>query len=165
MSKVHIASTPVPYTYSLRVLLSFTKGEAKVLKVTRVAMRALAAPSNPPQENSSGFWFEVRDGEGKLLYHRPFPHGDLESTEVFEDPQKGAIRRVPVKDSERKIELIVPDMTASAEITVHGPRVAADRMKPSAMLVRYSMENLRKQALGGERSQGGGQKDSTGGAR
>jgi hypothetical protein len=165
MSKVHIASTPVPYTYSLRVLLSVTKGEVKLLKVTRVAMRALAAPSSPPQENSSGFWFEVRDAEGKLLYHRPLPHGDVESVEVFDDPQKGKIRRVPVKDSERKVELIVPDLTTSSQLTVHGPRLAADRMKPSAMLVRYSIENLRKQASGEEPSHGGDQKDSTGGAR
>ncbi len=165
MSKVHVASTPVPYTYSLRVLLSLTKGEVKLLKVTRVAMRALAAPSSPPNEKSSGFWFEVRDAEGKLLYHRPLPHGDLESAEVFEDPQGGAIRRIPVKDSERKIELIVPDLTSSSELIVHGPKVAADRMKPSVMLIRYRMEDLRKQALGGDRSQGGGQKDSTGGAR
>jgi len=116
MSQVHIASTPVPYTHSLRVLLSLAQGEVKVLKVTRVAMRALAAPPSPPQENSSGFWFEVRTADGKLLYHRPLLHGDVDSVEVFDDPNGGAIRRVPVKDSVRKVELIAPDMTGAAEI-------------------------------------------------
>jgi hypothetical protein len=164
MSQVHIASTPVSYTHSLRVLLSLANGEVKVLKVTRVAMRALAAPPNPPQENSSGFWFEVRSGDGKLLYHRPLPHGDVESLEVFDDPEGGAIRRVPVKDSERKVELIVPDMREAAELTLHGPKHAAERAKPSLVLDRFSMDELRERALGRGGNESG-KTDSTGGAR
>lgn len=165
MSKVHIASTPVPYTHSLRVLLTIARGQVQILRVTRVAMRALAAPSHPPQENSAGYWFEIRDTEGKLLYHRPFPHGDVESIEVFDDPDGGTIRRVPATDAERKVELIVPDLATSSEITVHGPRTAAERTRPSAMLVRYSMADLRKRASGGQASQTGQEKDSTGGER
>lgn len=164
MSKTHIASTPLPYTHSLRVLLSLAQGEVKVLKVTRVAMRALAAPASPPQENSSGLWFEVRSADGKLLYHRPLPHGDIESVEVFDDPKSGTIRRVPVKDAERKVELIVPDITGAAELTVHGPKRAAERMKPSLLLNRFSMDTLRQQALPAAGNDSG-KRDSTGGAQ
>jgi hypothetical protein len=164
MSQVHIASTPIPYTHSLRVLFSLANGEVTVLKVTRVAMRALAPPPAPPQENSSGFWFEVRDKEGKLLYHRPFPHGDLDSVEVFDDPEGGTIRRVPVKDSERKVELIVPDIPGAAELAVHGAKHPTERRKPSLVLDRFSMDELRERALGRGGNEAG-KTDATGGAR
>jgi len=121
MSKTHIASTAVSYTSSLRITISLSSGKVEVLKAARVAMRVMAPPPSPPSENGAGYWFEVRDKDGNLLYHRPLPHSDLSSIEVFDDPKGGTIRRVTVPESERKIDLIIPDFPNAVEFTLHGP--------------------------------------------
>jgi hypothetical protein len=148
MSETHLGSAPVPYTYSLRVTLSFASGKVKILNARRVAMRALGSPPTPPAEDSSGFWFEIHDEDGKLLYHRPLPHGDLDTVEVFDDPKGGTIRRVPVSNPERKIDLIIPDIPDATEFTLHGPKRPEERMKPSTVLERQPMERLRDLAQG-----------------
>lgn len=148
MSKNHIGSRGAGYTHSLRVTISLASGAVKVLKAKRVAMRAVAPAPSAPTEKSSGYWFEVRDKKGKLLYHRPLPHGDPESVEVFDDPDGGTIRRVPSSKTEHKIELIIPDFPDSAEFTLHGPKTRAERAKPSSVLHRLAMEQLRDLALG-----------------
>ena len=137
-----------PYTHSLRVTLSLVSGKVNVLKATRVAMKALAPPPSPPPKKGSGFWFEIRDKDGKLLYYRPLPHGDPDTIEVFDDPEVGTIRRVPVRNPERKIDLIIPDIPGAAEFTLHGPKRKSERMKPSSVLDRRPMEHLRYLAQG-----------------
>ncbi|MBZ5512246.1 MAG: hypothetical protein LAN70_13910 [Acidobacteriia bacterium] len=164
MSKVHIASSTAGYTHSLRVTISLASGTVKVLKAMRVAMRAVAPPPSPPTEDSSGYWFEIRDKNGKLLYYRPLPHGDPESIEVFDDQKRGTIRRIPATKPERKIELIVPDFPDAAEFTLHGPKIRADRTKPSAVLNRLPMEHLRGLAQG-KAATDGGPSHERGGAR
>ena len=149
MSKLHIGSASTPYTHSLRVTLSLGSGKVAVLKALRVAMKAPAPPASPPAKNGSGFWFEVRDKDGALLYHRPIPHGSLDGIEVFDDPQGGTIRRVPVAKPDPQIELIIPDLPAATEFTLHGPERLSERRKPSAVLDRRQMEHLRSLAQDG----------------
>lgn len=149
MSKMHVGSTAATYTHSLRVTLSLAAGMVEVLKATRIAMRAPASPPSPPDEKASGLWFEIRDGKGELLYHRPLPHSDIDSVEVFDDPKGGAIRRVPVASRARKIDLIVPDLAGAAEFTLHGPEPRAERMRPSVVLDRRPIESLRVLAARG----------------
>lgn len=152
---VQIAS-PVPaYTHSLRVSISLTSEKLNLSKVIRVWMRAAAPPPAPPTENSSGYWFEVRAKNGTLLYYRPLPLGDVESIEVFDDPQGGTIRRVPSSEPERKLELVIPDLPDAAEFTVHGPNTRADRGKASSVLFRVPMEHLRALASGKTAADGG----------
>jgi hypothetical protein len=152
MSKMHIASTAVPYTHSLRVTLSLAKGKVQILNATRVAMRAPGAPPSPPTRDSSGFWFEIRDKEGKLIYYRPLPHPDLDSLEVFDDPEGGTIRRVPASPSEIKIDLILPDLPQASEFLLYGAERSADRYRPSVELDRKSMDSLRETAQRGQQS-------------
>lgn len=135
------------YTHSLRVTISLAQGKVQVLHAMRVAMKALAPPPAAPTKESTGYWFEVRDQEGKLLYHRPLPHGDMESVEVFDE--EGGIRRVASSNPERKIDLIIPDFPHAAELTLHGPARREERMKPSAVLNRVPMEHLRSLAQSG----------------
>ena len=148
MSNLHIGSAPAPYTHSLRVTFSLGAGQVTVVKALRVAMKAPAAPPSPPAKNGSGFWFEVRDKDGGLLYHRPIPHGGFDSIEVFDDPKSGAIRRVPTAKPNPQVELIIPDLPGATEFTLHGPERLADRRKPSAILDRRQMEHLRSLAQG-----------------
>ena len=164
MSKAHISSTAVPYTHSLRVTLSLGRGSVTIQKVTRVAMRAPAPPPTAPAENASGFWFEVRNGKGEVLYHRPLPIRDLDSVEVFDDPKGGTIRRVPSTKAERKLDLIVPDLADAAEFILHGPASAAEQRKPSKVLDRQSFQALRRLAQG-RATPGNESKDDKGGAR
>lgn len=144
MSKTHYGGQPLTYSHALRVTLSFASGRISELKATRIAMRVPATLETPPPENGAGYWFEVRDAGGRLLYCRPLPHGDPGSIEVFDDPEGGGIRRVPVARRETKVDLLVPDFPEAAEFTLHGPERPADRRKASAVLGRRPMDQLRQ---------------------
>lgn len=150
MSRVHVASVAVPYTHSLRVTLSLSlkDGKVQLLQAVRVPMRALASPPSPPAKEGSGFWFELRDAHGKVLYHRPLPDPDFASVEVFDDPKSGSIRRVPTKRSETKLDLILPDLPQAAEFVLYGAATSADVQKPSKPLDQRSMDSLREAAQG-----------------
>ena len=145
MSELHVASVPVPYTHCLRVSLSLANGTVQIMKVTRVAMRAPASPATPPSRGSSGFWFEVQDGKGKLLYHRPLPSTHLDSLEVF-DEKTGGIRRVANTKGTARLELILPDIPQGAEFVLHGAASPSDRLKASTVLDRRPMDKLREAA-------------------
>jgi hypothetical protein len=70
MSTVHSAQ-PTSYTHTLRITFAYDGPKLEIKRVQRVAMLAPAAPPTSPAENQTGYWLEVCDREGALLYHRP----------------------------------------------------------------------------------------------
>ena len=82
---------------------------------------------------------------------------------VFDDPDGGTIRRVPVAGGPRKVELIVPDLPDATEFTLHGPEAHGERRKASVVLDRRAMGDLRDRAQGKPGT--GGSTTKTGGAR
>lgn len=156
MSSLHIASRPVPYTNSFRITFVAEPGKVEVASVARVAMRALASLPPPSGESHSGFWFELRGDKGDLLYHRPIRDPLPDSVEVFDDPQGGTIRRVPTTRTRAKFDVIAPDLPGAAEFTLHGPAGGGPeaRRRPSGVLIRRSMDELRKAAAAGEGAKG-----------
>jgi len=61
---------PSSYTHTLRITFAHDGPKLEITNVQRVAMRAPAALP-PAGDNQAGYWLEVRDSKGALLYHRP----------------------------------------------------------------------------------------------
>jgi hypothetical protein len=143
MSSHHIGSEPLSYTHCLRVTVTVDGDGATITDVRRVAMRAPASAPGSPVADQSGMWFELRSDEGEVLYHRALRTPHLDSVEVFDDEETGAIRRVPTSVERAKFDLIVPDLADAAHMDLYGASDTAEKHLPAVLLLRAPIQQLR----------------------
>lgn len=152
------STRPTPrYTHSLRLTFTYKGGDARLARVERVAMLAPAVVTPPPERDQAGYWIEVRDSAGKLLYHRPL-HDPMRATvEVFGEEPGDPIYRQPNKSPEGEFEVIVPDLPDAARFSFNGPPSSAKTPGTSSKeLVQHDFAELRRldvnRPRGGEQS-------------
>jgi hypothetical protein len=140
----HLAAVAPRRPLTLRVTIAYDGERLSVQSVQRVAMITPPAVTPPPREGAAGFWFEVRDANGQLLFHRvlhdPMPQ-DLES--FSEDGQ--TITRHPRPRERGTFEVLVPDVPGAQSFALWGavtpPGLAPARSRP---LVTTSFDDLRR---------------------
>jgi hypothetical protein len=121
-------------------------------------MRARAPVGPPPEADTAGEWFEVRDASGELLTHGLLHDLMPQTAEVFGDEPGEPIYRVPISRPSGEFELIVPDLPGAARFTLHGlvrrAAAGAEAAGPSALVLDYDFTELRRmdvnQPEGGE---------------
>jgi hypothetical protein len=152
MSTHHVASVPVPYTYSFRLTFQIQESHVELVALQRVAMRALASLAETSGEPHVGFWFELTDEKGAVLYHRTLRDPLPEGIEVFDDEKGGKIRRVPNTRKAAKFDMIVPDLPAAADFILYGTHGKPEEARrASRQLARFPLPELRKRAVEQER--------------
>ncbi|HVJ50825.1 MAG TPA: hypothetical protein VM689_00075 [Aliidongia sp.] len=152
MSTHHVASVPVPYTYSFRLTFQIQESHVELVGTQRVAMRASASLPGAPGEQQVGFWFELRDEKGAVLYHRALRDPLPEGIEVFDDEKGGKIRRAPNTRKEARFDMIVPDLPAAEDFILHGTHGKPEEARrASRQLARFPLAQLRKLAIEQER--------------
>lgn len=152
MSMVDSAQ-PVSPTHTLRVTFGYDDSKLEIARVQRVAMLAPAAATAPPQENQQGYWLEIRDGNGALLYHRPIHDPMRRDVEFFGEAPGDPMRRHPATTRHGEFEVLVPDLPGAQTFRLHGP-VAEARATvearaasaPSTTLSEHSFDDLRQLA-------------------
>ena len=143
MMSHHVGSEPSAYSHCFRVEVTVDGDGARVTNVQRVAMRAPASAPEAPADDQTGMWFELRDTDDRVLYHRPLRTAHLDSVEVFDDEETGTIRRVPVDRPQAKFDLIVPDLGEASQLALYGGRDTAERQRSSERLLHVDMSELR----------------------
>ena len=146
MTQVHRAQT-IPYTHALRITFAYENSNLQITSVTRIAMR-VPAPSTPaPQEGQVGSWFEVRDGKGTLLYHRPLHDPMRLDTEIFGDKPGDPLRHVPARHTKGEFEVLAPDLPDAEQLRLYGPRTSQrEGLSPSTVLSQHRFVELRRMA-------------------
>ena len=149
MSTVHSAQ-PISYTHTLRITFAYDGPKLEIKRVQRVAMLAPAALSTSPAENQTGYWLEVRDREGAILYHRPMHDPLHRHIESFGDAPGTPMRRHPANTTKGEFDVLVPDLPGAQTFCLNGPsadtRAAApsDSLSaPSGSLGEHSFDELR----------------------
>ncbi len=136
-------SRPAPYT--LRLTFAYDQDQIRLIRSQRVEMIAPPSVTPPPQANQAGYWFEVRDSNGNLIYHRVIHDPIRTDLEVFSDDPTQSITRIPNPNPRGEFTLLVPDLPAANSFTFHGvPPQAKTPFAPSQELLRYSFDELRK---------------------
>jgi hypothetical protein len=141
MSNAHTAQ-PISYTHTLRITFAYDGPKLEIIRVQRVAMRA---PATTPttQENQAGYWLEVRDGNGALLYQRPIHDPMRRDIESFGDAPGDPMRRHPATATKGEFEVLVPDLPGAQTFRLHGPPAEARAtFPPSALLSEHSFDDL-----------------------
>jgi hypothetical protein len=109
MSTAHTAQS-ISYTHTLRITFAYDGPKLEIIRVQRVAMRAPAAATPPPQENRAGYWLDVRDGDGAPLYYRPIHDPMRRDIESFGNAPGDPMRRHPATSTKGEFEVLVPDL-------------------------------------------------------
>ena len=142
------------YTHTLRITFAYDGPNLQIARVKRVAMRAPAAAAAPPQDNQVGYWLEVRDADGKLLYHRPIHNPMRRDIESFGHEPGAPLRRHATTADKGEFEVLVPDLPGAQSFRLHGPgetpptaaMAAHTAASPSTVLTEHSLDELRRRA-------------------
>lgn len=157
MAQIHHAQ-PASYSHTLRVTFAYDEDKLHIVSVKRVAMRAPAPATPAPQEGQSGYWLEVRDANGALLYHRALHDPIRQDIEAFGDKPGDPIRRVPAHHPKGEFEVLIPDLPQAADFVLHGPPAGQPTAR-STVLARHGTAELHRMAGGGS---GGNQSGTQG---
>jgi len=142
---------PSPYTHTLRITFAHDGPKLEIKHVQRVAMRAPAALA-PASDNQAGYWLEVRDGKGALIYHRPIHDPLRHHVESFGDAPGAPMRRHPATTDQGEFEVLVPDLPDAQTFRLHGPSAApptaaaATLAMTAGALSTHSFDELRTRA-------------------
>jgi hypothetical protein len=142
------------HTHSIRLTFAYSGDDVRLVRTELVAMISPGIATAPPEGDQAGYWIEVRDAGGNLLYHRPLHDPLRRSVEVFGDEPGDPLYRSGTPATEGEFEVIVPDLPHAATFLLHGPPPEADSPHAASReLVTHGFDELRQGPGGdGERS-------------
>jgi hypothetical protein len=76
--------------HTWRLAFAYDGDKVDLVRAERIEMIAPPVVTPPPEANAGGFWLEVRDKQGNLIYHRPLYNPLRRHVEHFGDKADGA---------------------------------------------------------------------------
>ena len=151
---------PSSYTHTLRITFAHDGPKLEIARVQRVAMLAPAAAAPPAGDERAGYWLEVSDSKGALLYHRPIHDPTRRHIESFGEAPGAPMRRHPATTDPGEFEVLVPDLPDAQTFRLQGPpaaptaAAATTLARTAGVLSTHSFDELRARA-GRNGGQGG----------
>ncbi|MDQ6907015.1 MAG: hypothetical protein M3176_09315 [Chloroflexota bacterium] len=125
---------------TLRLTFEYAGRAVRLVSRQSVEMVTPAPNPTPISEGQTGFWYELRDHAGRILYQRALHNPIRFDVEVFSNDPKEPIHRRPVDNPRGTFELLVPDTLEGDTVVIfsspHDPERAAE---PAVELSRVSL--------------------------
>lgn len=99
-----------------RLRLRWAGNQWETLADITLDRKTLRQSSVLPSGHRGGFWYELRDARGGLLYWAQASNPFAPSVELFEPD--GSIQRVPIRREEAFIEVLIPDLPEAAQLQI-----------------------------------------------
>lgn len=132
-------------SFTLRLTFAYDSTSIRLINSQRVEMIAPPAVTPPPQAGQAGYWVELRNAQGELLYHHPLSSPLQVDHEVFSNDPKQPLMRVPIPNPQGQFTVLVPDLPGTAAFILNGPPTgAASQFEPSKELLRLSLDQIRR---------------------
>lgn len=136
-------------SYTLRVTFTYRGRLVRFAGSQRVAMTSPPSLTSTPEKEQSGYWFEARNADGALLFHRALHNPVRSDVEVHSKDTQHSMTRIPVSEPEGRFEVLVPDLPDARTFILHGTPVdALSPSAPSRELLRLDFDELRKPGTG-----------------
>ncbi len=129
---------------ALRLTFAWQGAQVRLVGSERVAMIAPGSLTTPPEPGQTGYWFEVHDATGRVIYRRPLHKPIRTDVEAFSPDTQPSIARVPVATSEGRFTLLIPDTADGQTFALHGPSDPARADEPAGELLRLDVDALRR---------------------
>jgi len=133
-----------PPTHSLRVTFAYRGNDVHIVGSDRVAMIGPPAVGAAPRDGQTGYWLQIADASGRVLWHRALSNPVAIDVEAFPGEPGRSITRVPVATIEGRFTAIVPDVPGGADLSLHGPPDARTPDAPARGLLQVPLDALRK---------------------
>ena len=141
---------------ALRLTFTYEGTQIRIAGSERIAMIVPAAIATPPQRGQSGYWFEIRDAAGRIVYHRPLHQPVAVDAEVFSPDPRQSIARVPSARREGQFTILIPDSADARTFELYGPADPAHPELAATALLRTDVDTLRRMKPPPAPSGGGG---------
>ena len=126
---------------TLRLTFSYEGGTVRLVSQRSVEMITPPTSPTPIHEGQSGFWYELRDRSGRILYQRAQHNPIRVEAEVFPENQTEPIRRVPIRHPHGTFDLLVPDLDEGDTVVLYNsPLDPAESAAPASELVRFRLK-------------------------
>lgn len=127
----------------IRVTIAYDRVDLRVVGRKQVAMKALPSNSLEPVQDRSGFWFQVEDAGGRVLYRRIMASPiRLDAETPSGDPDR-PLRRVPLANVSGTFFILVPKLPRARTVRVFSsPLEPEERMLPAAEILRFPLHPL-----------------------
>jgi hypothetical protein len=129
--------------FALRLTYRYDGDNVSLARRERVQMIAPPAGRTPPVAGeNSGFWVELRDANGRVLYHRVL-HNPIPFVAEVHSPE-GTIRAVSAPPGRGEFQVLVPDLPDGAAAVLYGSPLDTRRaLEPARELVRVALGDER----------------------
>jgi len=129
---------------AIRLTFSYQGSQIGLLGAETIAMTVPASSPLAPQPGQTGYWLEVHDAAGRLLYHRPLHNPIAIDVEAFSQTPGASIARVPRAASEGRFNVLIPDTGDARSFTLRGPADPTRSDEPAQELLRIDVDTLRR---------------------
>jgi hypothetical protein len=129
---------------ALRITFSYQGAQIRLLGVEKVPMTVPASSALAPQAGQTGYWLEVHDAGGRLVYHRPLHNPIAMDVEAFSPTPGASILRAPRAVHEGRFTVLIPDSDDARSFALHGPADPARPDEPAQELLRIDVDTLRR---------------------
>ena len=141
---------------ALRLTFTYEGTQLRIAGSERIAMIVPAGIATPPGHGQSGYWFEIRDDAGRLVYHRPLHQPIAVDAEVFSPDPRQSIARVASSRREGQFTILIPDTQDARTFALYGPADPARPELAASPLLRADVDTLRRMKPPGAGSGAGG---------
>jgi hypothetical protein len=152
MGKTHFSTVPPHRALgSVRLTFAYSGEDVRLIRAEPVRKVAPGAPGlPPPDKDSAGYWFDLRDRDGAILYHRILHNPMCDDVEIFDPDARQPISRERREGlSEGEFTILVPDVAAAVRFHLHLAPVGRAEQAAKPRTLAFEMDALRR----GESSQ------------
>ncbi len=118
------SNRPAP-TLALRLTFAYRGNDIRLIDSRRVEAIAPPAVTPLPQPGHTGYWFQVTDSAGRVIYHRVLHSPVAVDVEAFSPDGRQTITRVPIADPQGQFSVLMPDDSGGREFRVARARGCA----------------------------------------
>lgn len=125
---------------TLRLTFEYEGGAVRLVSRQSVEMITPAPHPTPITAGQTGFWYELRDHAGRVIYQRALHNPIRFDVEVFSDDPEEPIHRRPVDNLRGTFELLVPDTLEGDTVVIFSSPLDPERAAaPATELSRVSL--------------------------
>lgn len=137
----HPTGFPERQPGAVRLTFLYEGTNVQLISQQRVDMLPPPPEPRPIQEGQSGFWYELHDESGAVLYQRRVHNPIKFETTVYSKDPEVPLKEVPVEDPQGIFELVAPDINEAHTIVLFSsplePELAGN---PASELARFVLD-------------------------